>query len=1493
MKKTRSIPAILLVIVLLCSLLPASALAAEGYTVSLAASAAEIDAGESVSVDIDVSSGSEASYNAFYAVLRYDGGIFVYDESGSTLNGFSVEQLSSGTLKISRVGTDVAVSTAPDIRLVFKAAAAGTGSFFIQSANVDAAENARQDAPAAAIGAPVHAEVKGIRLTIRSKDDLLAFSEKVKSGINYAGSTIVLAADIDLTREDYTPIGYYDESDNRGFPFSGSFDGGGHTVTLDIQSPYVGHQALFGYVAGGTIENVTVAGTVTAGGDPRAAASSAGVVAALAGGTVSGCVNLANVSGNVAGGIVGYASTEKGPVVISDCFNAGAITATGESGAGGIAGNAGGIAADDPIRLIRCGNSGTITAANTRAGGIAGISMFADVENCWNVGTVSAMNYVGGLIGHGYSGVRLENCYNAGRVFARLEASAGNGVGGLVGVTAATVEAKNVFNAGTLDGGNAGTPTGALIGSGNGRSTNAYYLASTAFGAFGSGSESGIQPVSVTLGELETLQTGLGDAFQAGAHHPVLTAQPENTKNVITGIVELKGDTAEASIAGKSALGLPDRDNQTLTVDLSTFGAGAASVGVTLSNALRVSLGSDDFQTFSIVTDAGSLSFDAATLGRILQNAGNADLKLLIEKLTQSTNQSVQELLDAGYVVFHVSLTANGSDVWGGKAVLTLPYVRPAGMNTVTLSKVSEQGTLEKLSSQYNASGKTVSAVIDSAGFFAIGASRVDSGGSGSGNTEAAVWDGLTIDVSWFDKDSYARTKDYYIRTPAQLAGLAAIVNGIYNKEIDTFVGDMTAVVDNVVVSDDASGPQGQNKSTSTYHIGSYDFNGKTVHILNDIDMSGGNYMPIGGQYLMTKNDSSTKISASFNGVFDGGGHNITIICDRHCSTGNYGDGQAVGLIGRLGCHDNDPRKLWPTQPAVMNVAVYGSVYANRSVGGIVGKTGKTTANITGNNEEGALISCCANYATIANTDSKGCGGIVGAGWNGGTVINCYNSGSVRTTYPCPTAGISGSNEIVLENCYNVGTISAVASSYAMAIGTNNGGAPYASCVINCWYLEGSAPGGGYYSGGTIYNSGARSSEDMKTEEFLEILGSAYAEDTNGINQGYPILKWQKGRPGSSSGGAGDTKLAPDFDGDTVVIYADVDHSKGGSAYAADATLTKEIAAEGLDKATDKSRLKVWVEIQDSNRLVLKIEQDAAQEIAGRNAGLRVECSRGVIEIDSAAVSIIAAAEGEARVTISYDDWYGKTRLSVTVNNVLADVAMKIELPALDEYAALAIVGSNGSRTIIKKSAVVNGRAYARIRSGTTLELVSNTKYLEDVKKDDWFAGAVDFVVVHELMQGVEKYVFAPGMPMTRAMMVTVLYRLEGEPELTGEAIVFGDVNPESWYANEVAWASATGLVYGTDLGFEPNASITREQIATILYRYARFIGLDTSAAGDLSVFSDGDKVSSWAQEAMAWAVGVGLFQGDDTGKLNPQGNATRAEVATLLMRLVKLIVVS
>ena len=177
------------------------------------------------------------------------------------------------------------------------------------------------------------------------------------------------------------------------------------------------------------------------------------------------------------------------------------------------------------------------------------------------------------------------------------------------------------------------------------------------------------------------------------------------------------------------------------------------------------------------------------------------------------------------------------------------------------------------------------------------------------------------------------------------------------------------------------------------------------------------------------------------------------------------------------------------------------------------------------------------------------------------------------------------------------------------------------------------------------------------------------------------------------------------------------------------------------------------------------------------------------------------------------------------------------------------------------------------------------------MKPENWFAEAVDFTSGHELFIGVSDTEFGPRLTMTRAMLVTVLYRLEDTPAVKG-VWQFTDVEAGKWYTGAVEWASENGIVngVGNDL-YAPNADVTREQIATMLYRYAKYLGRDVSGRASLDKFHDGDQVSDWAKEAMQWAVKLGIFQGDDTGALNPKNNATRAEVATLMQRIVAMIV--
>lgn len=172
-----------------------------------------------------------------------------------------------------------------------------------------------------------------------------------------------------------------------------------------------------------------------------------------------------------------------------------------------------------------------------------------------------------------------------------------------------------------------------------------------------------------------------------------------------------------------------------------------------------------------------------------------------------------------------------------------------------------------------------------------------------------------------------------------------------------------------------------------------------------------------------------------------------------------------------------------------------------------------------------------------------------------------------------------------------------------------------------------------------------------------------------------------------------------------------------------------------------------------------------------------------------------------------------------------------------------------------------------------------------DVKSGDWFYNDVKYVYEKGMMAGTAADVFAPNATTTRAMIVTILYRLEGSPAVTGTS-AFVDVPAGQWYTDAVNWAAANQIVKGTSATtFAPNDSITREQMAAILYRYAQYKGYDVTKRADLSGYSDNGQVSAYAKDALAWANAAKLINGVTNTTLAPQGNATRAQVSAILHR--------
>lgn len=206
-------------------------------------------------------------------------------------------------------------------------------------------------------------------------------------------------------------------------------------------------------------------------------------------------------------------------------------------------------------------------------------------------------------------------------------------------------------------------------------------------------------------------------------------------------------------------------------------------------------------------------------------------------------------------------------------------------------------------------------------------------------------------------------------------------------------------------------------------------------------------------------------------------------------------------------------------------------------------------------------------------------------------------------------------------------------------------------------------------------------------------------------------------------------------------------------------------------------------------------------------------------------------------------------------------------------------VTSNGK--VVRKSIAKDGKLYLPLKSSETYKIFDNKKIFFDVS-NHWANDAIDFASGYELFNGTASNIFEPETPMSRAMMVQVLHNLEDNPYQIFEKI-FDDVNFDNWFAEAVTWASKNNFVLGyDDKNFGPNDNITREQSATILYRY---FGENEIVDIDLN-FVDADQISDYALKAMKWAVKYGIIQGKGNNILDPKGLATRAEVAQMFQNL-------
>jgi enterochelin esterase-like enzyme len=317
----------------------------------------------------------------------------------------------------------------------------------------------------------------------------------------------------------------------------------------------------------------------------------------------------------------------------------------------------------------------------------------------------------------------------------------------------------------------------------------------------------------------------------------------------------------------------------------------------------------------------------------------------------------------------------------------------------------------------------------------------------------------------------------------------------------------------------------------------------------------------------------------------------------------------------------------------------------------------------------------------------------------------------------------------------------------------------------------------------------------------------------------------------------------------------------------------------------------------DASKVTVSLPQQSVSDLAN-NGKLAVTVASDLANVTIPNAGLAELAKENGAVTVSAEaaaDNSGAVKIDVSVGGKSVDSlssGITATLPAANATpgSVMVLVNADGTETIVKKSVVGSDGVSGLLNGSATVKVVDNTKTFSDMN-GHWSASFVNFASSRQLFNGTSDTTFSPDLSMSRAMLSTVLWSLEGST--TGNAqSSLSDVASGAWYGEAVNWATSNGLITGyADGTFGGDDSVTREQLAVILYNYANLQGVDTSASGNLAQFNDNGNVSSWASNAMGWAVGAGLISGTGNNTLDPAGTATRAQVAVMMQNMIGLLV--
>jgi hypothetical protein len=1351
-------------------------------------------------------------------------------------------------------------------------------------------------------------------ITISDAAGLQRLAEIVNNGQPLFGAKFMLTDNIDLTGIAWTSIGADAKTtaDNNfgsagvtGNSFQGSFDGNHKTVsgmTITDTNGVHNYVGLFGRADCGTIKDLTVQGTIhltKSNGGGNDTGISVGGIAGKAY-QISGCVSKVNVTLDhqvmYAGGIAGCVDE------VSDCINLGDINFTSASINGTVYyhGDFGGIAGHLMTSAVNCGNYGSITLKGNRqytgssnnvtqtqydvvlarVGGIVGTvegsyssprSNPVSISDSFNKGDITGhFTKAGGIAGYSQGGIlNITNCYNTGSIIQNAQGT-GDGqftatirLGGIVGCTNLIGRNLGLVNyGGELNITNCYSTTTPVC-----NNSSYSYIALRAIEANTVSDDYngwGTTTVVNSLGGSDLTQAFLDgltslSAYESNGTYPKLSWETDDTGSYALTITVSTATEKNYTLSLYSDAALTQQVGETMT------GASGTSVSVASIPAgeyyYKVSADGCHTETGSVTVfmrdKAVSLELKSGTKVTLRVTPASANFAVTnsgaavaYSSKTTSGNTAVYvyDLYTDGLYAYDASASGYAS---------TSREFTPSSNITVSLEPSKQQSTNTTVTI---APGQNVHITTG-------GSYDLTPGTYGSNSviyidtTEAVTLTGAGVSTA-------DQCQNLYIKCTVAKANLTLQDVYISNSGADSssnlnlidFTGSsnkLTFAGTNILEEDtNATGK-------ALIHVGkdtSLTISGGTAYIYKYEQGSGigGDMEEANGTINIT--DATLFIKGSKQGALIGSG----------ASAANQypGDitisGSELNLIANargaaIGSGAGTKKSVGPDvtiKDSTVNINVN---YSGAAIGG--GGYDESPYNDTDGGRLTVTNSSIRTYIDENAVGYWGAKGVTSVGVNGNAAITSTINGGesklVVVTIEDPDAAdtftVYGVKDGKQTQIYSGGLhrYSYINESRSK---DNELGVSY---TISNWVSGGD---------NNLYLYVTEEYDSYVVKANNKVVESTVVTDT------------------------GTTDKDTDQDDTEATVTTETKVENG----TATVTVDDKALTEAADKADKNTQIVISADTKDEevSTVTTTVSKDAISAVADSGAAVKVDSAIATVVIPNEALESISKTSGET-VTITTETNKDKTTtIDIAVDGkTVATVSGGIQatIPA-DSGLVAVLVNEDGTETVIKKSIVEDGTASVLLDGSATIKISDNTIDFDDVG-DAWYTEAVDFASSHELFEGVGDNKFAPGSDMTRAMLATVLYRLEDSPELVSGNI-FEDVQADTWYEAAVTWCADNGIVEGYGDGtFGTNNSVTRQEMVTMLYRYVNNMAGGKGTTSDLDAFTDASKTADWAQEAMEWAVGSGIIEGMGDGTLNPTGTATRAEVATMLQRLIRLLV--